>query len=51
MELDEAILNRRSCRSYDQTKHVSKVMMREIVHCWDVGAIGDEQPALEVHGP
>jgi nitroreductase len=32
MELDEAILNRRSCRSYDQTKHVSKERMREIIH-------------------
>jgi nitroreductase len=32
MELDEAILNRRSCRSYDQTKHVTKEMMREIVY-------------------
>ena len=32
MELDEAILNRRSCRSYDQTKHVTVEMMREIVH-------------------
>jgi len=26
MELDEAILNRRSCRSYDQTKHVTREM-------------------------
>jgi len=32
MELDEAILNRRSCRSYDQTKHVTREMMREIIH-------------------
>jgi len=32
MDLDEAILNRRSCRSYDQTKHVTKEMMREIIH-------------------
>jgi nitroreductase len=32
MELEEAILNRRSCRSYDQTKHVTREMMREIIH-------------------
>ncbi len=32
MELDEAILNRRSCRSYDQTKHVTIEAMREILH-------------------
>ena len=32
MELDEAILNRRSCRSYDQTKHIKPEAMREIVH-------------------
>ena len=32
MELDEAILNRRSCRSYDQTKHVTKEIMMEIIH-------------------
>jgi nitroreductase len=32
MELDEAILNRRSCRSYDQTKHVKPEAMREIIH-------------------
>jgi nitroreductase len=32
MELDEAILGRRSCRSYDQTRHVSHNMMREIIN-------------------
>jgi nitroreductase len=32
MELDEAILNRRSCRSYDPSKHVTKEQMREILH-------------------
>ena len=32
MELNEAILNRRSCRSYDQTKHLTREMMREIIH-------------------
>ena len=32
MELDEAILGRRSCRSYDQTRHVSHEVMREIIH-------------------
>ncbi len=32
MELDEAILNRRSCRSFNQTKHVTMEMMREILH-------------------
>jgi nitroreductase len=32
MELDEAILGRRGCRSCDQTRHVSHDMMREIIH-------------------
>ncbi len=32
MELDEAILGRRSCRSYDQIRHVSREMMRKIIH-------------------
>jgi nitroreductase len=32
MELDEAILNRRSCRSYNPNMHVTIEQMREIVH-------------------
>ena len=32
MELDEAILGRRSCRSYDQTRHVTNEMLREIIY-------------------
>lgn len=32
MELDEAILNRRSTRSYDSTKHVTVEQIREILH-------------------
>ncbi len=32
MELDEAILSRRSCRSYDPSKHVTVEQMREILH-------------------
>lgn len=31
MELDNAILNRRSCRSYEQTKNVTSEIMREII--------------------
>jgi nitroreductase len=32
LELNETILGRHSCRSYDQTKHVSQEMMREIIY-------------------
>lgn len=31
MELDEALLGRRSCRSYDQSKHVTPEMIKEII--------------------
>ena len=33
MELDKAILERRSCRSYDKEKEVTEEQLKEILEC------------------
>ena len=45
MELDEAILNRRSCRSYDQNKHIDPRAMKEIIQAGTLAPSGtNSQP-------